>query len=43
MNVEEQINPYINSQAEPKRNDIQALHQLALQDFTSKQDRNFDF
>ena len=29
--VEEQIKQYINSQPEPKRTDIQALHQLALQ------------
>lgn len=31
MNTEEQIKAYINSQAEPKRSDIQALHQLILQ------------
>jgi hypothetical protein len=30
MNVEEQINAYIDSQAEPKRSDVQALHQLIL-------------
>ena len=31
MNVEEQIKAYIASQAEPKRSDVQALHQLILQ------------
>ena len=31
MNVEEQIKQYINSQPEPKRTDMQALHQLTLQ------------
>ncbi len=31
MNVEEQIRAYINSQAEPKRSDLQALHQVFLQ------------
>lgn len=30
MNVEKQISDYINSQPEPKRDDLQALHQLAL-------------
>lgn len=29
--IEEQINTYINSQPEPKRSDMQALHQLTLQ------------
>jgi hypothetical protein len=28
MNIQEQIQTYINSQAEPKRSDMQALHQL---------------
>lgn len=31
MNVEEQINAYISSQPEPKRSDLQALHQLILE------------
>ena len=31
MNVEEQIKKYIDSQPEPKRSDMQALHKLALQ------------
>ena len=31
MNVKEQIAAYITSQAEPKRSDMQALHQLILQ------------
>ena len=31
MNVQEQIKKYINSQAEPKRSDIQELHRLTLQ------------
>src|SRR5689334_22694898 len=31
MKVEEQIKKYIASQPEPKRSDMQALHQLALQ------------
>jgi hypothetical protein len=31
MMVEEQIKQYINSQPEPKRTDMQALHQLTLQ------------
>lgn len=31
MNVEEQIKQYINSQLEPKRTDMQALHQHILQ------------
>ena len=31
MKVEEQIKKYIASQSEPKRSDIQALHQLTLQ------------
>lgn len=31
MNVEEQIKQYLNSQPEPKRSDMQALHQLTLQ------------
>jgi len=31
MNVQEQINEYITSQPEPKRSDMQALHQLILQ------------
>lgn len=31
MSVEEQINEYISSQTEPKRNDMQALHQRILQ------------
>jgi hypothetical protein len=30
MNVEEQIKKYINSQPEPKRSDMQALHQRTL-------------
>jgi len=30
MNVQEQINEYISSQPEPKRSDMQALHQLTL-------------
>jgi len=30
MNVQEQINSYIASQPEPKRSDMQTLHQLAL-------------
>jgi hypothetical protein len=31
MNVQEQIKEYITSQPEPKRSELQALHQLALQ------------
>ena len=31
MNIEEQISNYINSQAEPKRSDMLALHSLILQ------------
>jgi hypothetical protein len=31
MNVQEQIKKYIAGQAEPKRSDMQALHQLTLQ------------
>lgn len=31
MNVQEQIKEYINSQPEPKRNDMQELHRLTLQ------------
>jgi hypothetical protein len=31
MNVQEQIKKYITSQAEPKRSEMQALHQLTLQ------------
>ena len=31
MNIQEQIKKYISSQPEPKRNDMQALHQLMLQ------------
>ena len=31
MNVKEQIKEYIESQLEPKRSDMQALHQLTLQ------------
>jgi len=31
MNVQEQINEYINSQPEPKRSDMEALHRLILQ------------
>ena len=31
MTVQEQINEYITSQPEPKRSDMQALHQLTLQ------------
>lgn len=31
MNVQEQIQDYINSQPEPKRSDLQALHQRILQ------------
>jgi hypothetical protein len=31
MNVQEQIQEYITSQAEPKRSDLQALHHLILQ------------
>ncbi len=31
MNVEEQIEEYIAGQPEPKRSDMQALHQLALE------------
>lgn len=30
MDVEEQIQDYINAQPEPKRNDMQALHELAI-------------
>jgi len=32
MNVQEQIKKYITSQPEPKRNDMQALHLLTLQE-----------
>ena len=31
MNVEEQINTYINSQPEPKRSDMQELHRIILE------------
>ena len=31
MNIPKQIEEYINSQPEPKRNDMQALHQIILQ------------
>lgn len=31
MNIQEQINDYITSQPEPKRSDMQALHQRILQ------------
>jgi hypothetical protein len=31
MNIEEQIKKYITSQPEPKRNDMQALHNIILQ------------
>jgi hypothetical protein len=31
MNVQEQINDYIAGQSEPKRSDMQALHQIILQ------------
>ena len=31
MNVQEQIKKYITSQPEPKRSDMQELHQLILQ------------
>ena len=31
MNIQEEIKNYITSQPEPKRSDMQALHQLALQ------------
>lgn len=31
MNTEEQIKQYSNSQPEPKRTDMQALHHLTLQ------------
>ena len=31
MNVQEQIKEYINSQPEPKRSDMQALHHIILQ------------
>lgn len=31
MNIQEQIDTYIASQPEPKRSDMQALHQLTLQ------------
>ncbi len=31
MNVQEQINAYINSQPEPKRSDMQELHDIILQ------------
>ena len=31
MNIQEQIKKYITSQPEPKRNDMQALHQLIVQ------------
>jgi len=31
MNIQEQIKKYIDSQPEPKRNDMQALHRLILQ------------
>lgn len=31
MNIQEQIDSYIASQAEPKRSDLQTLHQLCLQ------------
>ena len=31
MNVQEQIKAYINSQPEPKRSEMESLHQLALQ------------
>ena len=31
MNIQEQIETYINSQPEQKRNDMQALHRLILE------------
>jgi hypothetical protein len=31
MNIEEQIREYISSQSEPKRSEMQALHELTLQ------------
>jgi hypothetical protein len=31
MNIQEQINKYIDSQPEPKRSEMQALHQLIIQ------------
>ncbi len=31
MNVQEQINEYLTSQPEPKRSDMQALHDVILQ------------
>ncbi|MGH9873805.1 MAG: hypothetical protein ACRD9S_15250 [Pyrinomonadaceae bacterium] len=31
MNVQEQIKEYVTSQPEPKRSDMQALHQLILE------------
>lgn len=31
MNIQDQINEYINSQPEAKRNDMQALHQMILE------------
>ncbi|MDZ4746805.1 MAG: DUF1801 domain-containing protein [bacterium] len=31
MNIQEQINEYITSQTEPKRSDVQALHDMMLQ------------
>lgn len=31
MNIQEQINKYIDSQPEPKRGDMQALHRIILQ------------
>jgi hypothetical protein len=31
MNVQEQIQKYIASQPEPKRNDLEALHRVILQ------------
>ena len=31
MNLQEQIDEYINSQPEPKRSELQTLHDLALQ------------
>jgi hypothetical protein len=31
MDIQEQINEYINSQPEPKRSDMQALHDIILQ------------
>jgi hypothetical protein len=35
MNIQDQINAYINSQSEPKRSEMLALHQLMLKVFPS--------